>query len=681
LVGREQEIDEVAGLLGRPGARLVTLTGPGGIGKTRLAVAVGERLRERFGSGVAFVALAEVTRPDLVLAGIGRAVGVDLARTGSPLGALVDRLGDDACLLILDNLEQVVDVAGDLDAVLARCPGVVILATSRQVLRLRAERAFPVPPLPLPGEPAAMSVDELAVSPAVALFVDRARAVRYDFALTEGNAAAVVQICRRLEGLPLAIELAATRIRLLDADTLLRRLTASLGALGTGPVDLPERQRTLRATVEWSVDLLDEDERSLLETMAVFVNGWTVEAVAEVAGLDEDRALEMTEALHQHSLVHVERTDLGPRPRMLETIRELVAERLAARPDVAEIHRRHAEYYRQLADLADRALRGTGQHEWLELLEAEERNLAAAVRWYLDHDPAPLPHLFWVLSPFWILQEHWGEARPWVEQLLPAADSFDPQARAELLWTATRLAAEVGDDPAAATARERLEPLLEQIEDPFLRALCHLVISWTTPIVGDLDSVLREASICLQQLRQQDEPFWTAIALYTAGFMEAVVGRYDDALRHLTEARDLAQRLDNAWLAARAREALGTLAVLRGRLHEARALLDEALTLALQAHNARAVILCLAGFSRLAFAEGDPEQAALLSGAAAGLRQRIGVYPWPILRRFRAEWMAELRTALGSDRFDQVYAAGFRLNQREAVAAVRHQHGASTAVS
>jgi hypothetical protein len=213
LLGRERAVEEVAGLVESPGVRLVTLTGPGGVGKTRLALAVGERLRDDFGAGTVFVALEAVTDPGLVLAAVGRAAGVDLAGTRSPLEALAEAFGDGAWLLILDNLEQVVQVAADLGELLARCPGVSILATSRTVLGLRAEREYPVPPLPLPADPAAVSLQELESSPAVALFVDRARSVRPGFALTEYDAAAVAEICRRLEGLPLAIELAAARTR------------------------------------------------------------------------------------------------------------------------------------------------------------------------------------------------------------------------------------------------------------------------------------------------------------------------------------------------------------------------------------------------------------------------------------------------------------------------------------
>jgi hypothetical protein len=331
------------------------------------------------------------------------------------------------------------------------------------------------------------------------------RAVRHDFALTRDNAAAVVELCRRLEGLPLAIELAAARTRLLDPDELLGRFAGSLDALGTGTADLPERQHTLRATVEWSVGLLEDPERSLLETVAVFVDGWTVAAAAQVAGLDEDRVLEGTETLASHSLIQVDVTDDDPRCRMLDTVRAFVAERLAARPDVAEIRRRHADYYRALAEQADRPLRGAGQDEWAERLQADAGNLAAAVRWYLANDRTPLPHLFRILVLFWELRDHLAEARAWVEQLLGPADSLDVLARAELLWTAAVTAHEVGDDPAALTARDRLGPLLPGIEDPFLHAVSKLTMASISAIVDDFEGALRGALASLEELHRLDE--------------------------------------------------------------------------------------------------------------------------------------------------------------------------------
>jgi predicted ATPase len=669
LVGRERAVEEVVALVERADARLVTLTGPGGVGKTRLAIAAGERLQDRFAAGTAFVPLAAVTRPELILAAVARAVGADLTGASSPAEALADQFGNGRWLLILDNLEQVVQAARDLGEMLARCAGLDILATSRTVLGLGAEREYPVLPLPLPDDAAGRPLAELAASPAVALFVDRARAVRPGFALTEGNASAVVQICRRLEGLPLAIELAAARTRLLDPGGLLRRLATSLDALGSGAVDLPERQRTLRATVEWSVGLLDDAERFLLESTAVFVDGWTVDAAAQVAGLDLDRALDLTEALARHSLIQIDSAGPEPRPRMLETVREFVAERLAARPDAAEIERRHAGYYRALAGRADRPLRGAGQNEWLERLQAEAGNVTAAVRWYLAREPAALPRLFRALYPWWSLRDRQAEARPWVEQILPLAGSLDTETRAELLWTETVLAGDLGDDPAALAARRDLGPLQAEIRDPLLSALAHLAMAWTAPITGDLDGALREASASLGEFGGQDEPFWGALAAFTAGSLETTAGRYDDARRHLSQARDLAEDFDGTWLAAGSRAMLGNLDAVRDRRDEARQLLDEALSLA--ARSTSLVALTLAAYARLELAAGDPERAARLEGAAQGLRQRGGLQAWPMLRQGEAGLVTQIRQALGGPRFDQAFAAGTRLSRADAIAAAR----------
>jgi len=639
---------------------------------------VRERLGDRFGAGTAIVPLDTVPRSELVLAANGRAVAAELTGAGSPLQALAEIFGDDRWLLILDNLEQVVNAAGDLGQLLARCPGVAMLATSRTVLGLRAEREYPVPPLPPPADPATVPLEEVASSPAVVLFVDRARAVRPDFALTEGNAAAVAEICRRLEGLPLAIELAAARIRLLDPAALLDRLAQSLDVLGTGMVDLPERQRTLRATVEWSVGLLEDAERSLLQVLAVFVDGWTIQAAAQVAGLEEDRALELSEALARHSLIYLDITGPGPRLRMLETIHAFVAEHLAARPDAVEIGRRHADYYRALAEQADRPLRGAGQNEWLERLQAEAGNLAAAIRWYLAQNPGPLPHLFRVLWPFWFLRDHMREGISWVTQLLPTADLLDPQARAELAWTALAAALEVGDDEAALAASQRLESLLPGIENPALRAISQLALAWYAPIAGDFDGAWQAAAQSLEQLRGLDEPFWTALAAGSLGTVEKILGRYDDALRHQYEARDLGDRFGSTWLAAWSRVQLGTLSVLRDDVRQARALLDEALDLSVAARSTGGVALSLAAYARLAFAEGDPGRAALLAGAAEDLRRRAGLRLWPTLRRAEAELTALLRQTLGTERFDQAFSAGSGLSQREAISAARRRHGTQT---
>jgi tetratricopeptide (TPR) repeat protein len=423
--------------------------------------------------------------------------------------------------------------------------------------------------------------------------------------------------------------------------------------------------------VDWSVNLLTGAERSLLEVAAAFTDGWTIEAASAVAALAQDQVLELSEALARHSLVWIDSTELGPRPRLLETVREFVAERLSARPDAGEIRRRHAGYYRALAEQADRPVRGAGWGEWLERLRAEAGNLAAAVRWHLAHDPGPLPHLFRVLWLFWTVQELEREAQSWVEQLLPAAGTLDPQARAELAWTAAVIAVDIGDDTAALAARQRLAPLLTGIGDPFLHAVSQLAMAWTLPIAGDFDGALREVTVSLEELRGQDEPVFTAIAAFTAGSVETALGRYDDALRHLREARDRAEQPGGDWLTAGSQVQLGILAVRRGRLDEARELLDEALDLSLAARSTPFVTLCLSGYAQLASAGGDPGRAALLEGAAEGLRRRVGLRAWPHLRRVEADMVDQVRRSLGTDQFDQAFSAGSGLTQRQAVAIVR----------
>jgi predicted ATPase len=505
LIGREHEIADVAKLLETPGVRLVTLTGPGGIGKTRLAVAAGAQLDGRYPQGAIFLPLDSIARPELVLPRVAAAVGASIEGARSPVDVVAEHVAETPTLLVLDNLEQVIGVGPELDQVLARCPGLKILTTSRTVLRLRAEREYPVKPLAVPRFASHPPLEELAALPAVQLFVDRARAVRYDFALTEDNALAVAEICRRLDGLPLAIELAAARVRLLKPEELLARLGRSLDALGTGPADLPERQRTLRATVEWSIGLLDDAERQMLATLSIFVEGWTLEAAVHVSDFTEDRTLDLLDALAGHSLVSVHRTDAGPRFRMLASIRALAAERLAASADLANIERRHAEYFGAIVENADWP--AERQAEWAERLRTEEGNLGIAIRWFFGHDVAPLPHMFRILWLFWQMWDRMPEGRAWIQELLQRTDAWNDRAQAELLLISAVTAGEVGDDGGALAALEGIQRLEGRLDDLYLKSALQLAVSWIRPIVDDFDGALQAASTALAGFRQQNEPF------------------------------------------------------------------------------------------------------------------------------------------------------------------------------
>ncbi|HKE82737.1 MAG TPA: DUF4062 domain-containing protein [Vicinamibacterales bacterium] len=667
LIGRERDIKEVSGLLETPGVRLVTLSGPGGIGKTRLAVAVGAHLEDRFPQGVAFVALESISRPELVLPHVATALGASIEGTRSPLDVVAERIADAAVLLVLDNLEQVVDVGPELDQLLTRCVELKMLATSRTVLRLRAEREYPVDPLTVPAFATRPPIEELASLPAVKLFVDRARAVRRDFALTESNVLAVAEICRRLDGLPLAIEIAAARVRLLTPDSLLARLGGSLLALGTGPADLPMRQRTLRATVEWSIGLLGEAERQMLGTLSIFVEGWTVEAAVHVSNLAEDRTLDLLDDLAGHSLVVADATGAAPRFRMLASVREVAAEHLAASADRADVERRHAEYFRALVNAdwpADR------HAEWAERLRSEEGNLGVAIRWFFTHDIAPLPHMFRILWLFWQLHDRMPEGRAWIRELLQKADALNARAQAELLLLSAVTAAEVGDDDGAIAATEGMKRLEGHIADPSLESAARLAVSWTRPIVDDFDGALEAAQLALDGFQRLNEPF-TGWAALTVGLLELRLGQHEAARAHLAEASERGGRFGNRWLASVARTLLASLAIRTGHLDEACGLLVESVTGEDSEIGLQTVTFCLIASAELALAKEDSRQAALALGVADALRHRAGLRAWPSRRRSEAELVARVTEKLGSEEFRKTFAAGSDLNRRDAVALVR----------
>jgi predicted ATPase/class 3 adenylate cyclase/Tfp pilus assembly protein PilF len=476
FIGREREVTAVRERLLDPQTRLLTLTGPGGTGKTRLALQVAAEVLEAFPDGVFFVNLAPINDPALVLPTIAQALEVTESG-GRPLREVLHALlRAKQLLLILDNCEQVVGAAPAVADLLAASPRLRVLATSRALLRVQGERAYAVGPLALPDTAPLPPLETLTQYEAVRLFIARARDVRPDFAVTNATAPAVAEICMRLDGLPLAIELAAARVKLLAPPALLARLTKRLPLLTGGARDLPARHRTLRGTIAWSYDLLDPAEQALFRRLGVFVGGWTLEAAEVVCGGNEGDVLDLLGVLLDKSLVRVEAQGVGEdRYSLLETIREYALERLEGSGEASELRRAHAEHYLALAEDAGPMLKGPDQAAWLERLEREHDNLRAALGFlWASGDGERALRLAGALGRFWDLQGHWSEGRRRLNDLLalpapaghPATEaSTDGQVRVAALNVAALLAAEQHDYERARALAEASAVLARSTDD------------------------------------------------------------------------------------------------------------------------------------------------------------------------------------------------------------------------
>jgi len=433
LIGRERELTELRALLAA--ARLVTVTGPGGIGKTRLAIALGGQAQGEFGDGVVLVELETFTERSVVAVAIGQAVGARPAAERDPEDMLIEQVASRQLLLILDNFEQLTGVAPLVARLLAGATRMRIVVTSRVPLHLSGEQEYPVAALQVPDANANGGLEALLRIDAVALFVERARRVRPDFQLTDENAGAVAAICRRLDGLPLAIELAAARVKVLAPAIMLARLDHALSLLAGGSVDLPARQQTLRGAIDWSYQLLTEEEQALFRRLTVFSGGWTVEAAQDVATPGLELGMDILDgliALVDQSLVRPAQDGGSGEPRfeMLQLIREYGAERLAETDEAATIGRRHAEWFLSLVEAHVEALEQGSDLDWLDQLDREHDNLRAALRWSVEHDEREIGlRLATAVWRFWQRRGHLREGRQWFERLLPAddlADSLDP---------------------------------------------------------------------------------------------------------------------------------------------------------------------------------------------------------------------------------------------------------------
>jgi predicted ATPase/class 3 adenylate cyclase len=639
LVGRRREAVAVEDPVVGEGVRLVTLTGPGGVGKSRLAVEAARRLGPGFADGTRFVELAPVPTEDLVAAAVAAGLGLTTS-AGRLLADLQSYLRDRRLLLVLDNFEHVVDAAPLLAELLGAAPGLVVLVTSRVVLRLSGEHEFAVPPLAVPPTGSGRATGDSLGYASVVLFAERAHAMAPGFELDATNLEAVAEICRRLDGLPLAIELAAARVRLLPPQALAARLGERLSLLTGGARDLPERQRTLRNTLDWSFGLLDAGEQAMIARLGVFAGSFGLSAAEAVCGhpaADPDGAeavMDTLGSLVDSSLVRAEARGGEPRFALLETIREYALERLREGADWAEAHDRHAAYFLALAEPAAAELQGREQLAWLDRLETEHDNVWAAMSWLVDTGQLwPAIRVFSLSWRFWWLHSHAAEAARLGEQIVARSDHLMPYQRA-LALTATGFMLNANGDQA------RAQMLFEQSLPLYRRSRGKLRIVLTVlglGILGQLAARRRDYSRASELLGQSqallheldDDDFTgygrlqylmtTAVVDEALGQVRLGQGDHDDAARLFADALAAARRAQDRVLTLISLYDLALSSQAHGDLDGAAGHLKEGLALAAEAGDETSAAYYLEGLATVASQQDNPQRAVRLLTAARSL--------------------------------------------------------------
>ena len=673
FVGRREEIGAVTELLGE--ARLVTLTGPGGSGKTRLALEVARAALEDFPNGAFFVDLASITDSQLVPSAIARALDIQGEPAGSWAETVISYLDEKTVLLVLDNFEQITEAATEVEAILRGTRDLHILVTSRVALHVSGEHEFHVQPLGLPDPADLPDAEALSQFDAVALFIHRARAVKDDFVVTNANAPAVAEICARLDGLPLAIELAASRVKLLTPEAILARLGHRLPLLTSATRNVPERQRTLRGTIDWSYELLDDAERRLLARLSVFAGGCTFDAAEAVCNPDAELGIDVLDgiaSLVDKSLVRrMETSDNEPRYGLLETIREYASERLEETGDADEVRRRHARYFLDIAERAEPHLLADDQLTWLDLCDRENDNIRGALQWCIEAgDTETGLRIGAALWRFWQQRGHLREGRRWMERImaLDGADDRTPVvARAHT--AAGGLAYWDSDFAVTRTHYEAAVAIYRELGDKLQLERALYDLAFVPMLEGDWDTHRRLLNETLEMAREIGDDEGILNATDALGYELVRDGRPKEAIPFIEEAIALAKQMGNAFHLIEATSSLGVAYQQLGDFDQAVRHLRDAIRMHRDAGNLPMTTYMLFFFSALEVDRGRHARAMRLFGAAETFRERFRTIA-PQEAMLTGDPVGLARAVIGDVAVEEALAEGRAMEPDKAIAYV-----------